>query len=446
MHFLRHRCVRPAIGKDHALSGKVVYIPAMAEGSVELFASIFRWLGIDAYATPPSDARTLELGAKYTGGDECYPAKVTVGDFMKLVESRGFDPKRTVYFMATANGPCRFGQYAVMMRKILREAGYGDVLVLGPRTEQGYGDLGNLGNLFVRGAWRALVCGDILRKLLLQTRPYEMVPGAADQAFRESVMDVCETLENNCADWRCHLRTLLQSLGRAGERFRNVPARYDPERPLIGIVGEIFCRLNNFSNFDLVRRLEKHGAECWMTDIAEWVAYTNSQEARDLRLTGHRFSLAMLKSRIRHHIQEADLELLLELFEKDFEGYDEARIETILKLAHPYLPWTGAEGEMVVSVGRAAYLATQGVDGIVDISPFSCMNGIVSEAMYPRLSRDYGGIPIRNFYFDGTQADLDRDLVIYLELARSYRERKTWTRRLPGRFVTEELGATRMAA
>ena len=48
------------------------------------------------------------------------------------------------------------------------------------------------------------------------------------------------------------------------------------------------------------------------------------------------------------------------------------------------------------------------------------MNGIVCEAIYPRISRDLGGIPIRNFYFDGTQSDLDRDLGVYMELARSY--------------------------
>lgn len=89
---------------------------------------------------------------------------------------------------------------------------------------------------------------------------------------------------------------------------------------------------------------------------------------------------------------------------------------------------------MVVSIGKAAYLALHGADGIVDISPFTCMNGIVSEAIYPKLSKDYGGIPIRNFYFDGTQADLQRDLGIYLELARSYREKKPYSRRYPARF------------
>ena len=38
--------------------------------------------------------------------------------------------------------------------------------------------------------------------------------------------------------------------------------------------------------------------------------------------------------------------------------------------------------------------------------------------------RDLGGIPIRNFYFDGTQSDLDRDLRVYMELARSYQKKR----------------------
>ena len=86
---------------------------------------------------------------------------------------------------------------------------------------------------------------------------------------------------------------------------------------------------------------------------------------------------------------------------------------------------------MVVNVGKVVHLAGKGVDGIIDISPFTCMNGIVCEAVYPRLSRDLGGLPIRNFYFDGTQSDLDRDLGVFLELALAYQKRKTHQRVYP---------------
>jgi len=435
MPLIGHRHVRRRIGPDHPLAGKRVYIPNMPEGSSEAFAHVFRWLGIEADRTPPSNARTRELGSKYTNGDECYPAIITVGDFLRIVEEPGFDPARAVFFMPAAEGPCRFGQYAPFLKKVLREAGYGDVQILSPSSQNGYNDLGNIAGAFLRAGWRALVCGDILHRALLKTRPYETIPGAADQAFEESLRDLCQTLETSCGDTGCQLRSLVESMTRARERFRRVPAHYDPEVPLIGVVGEIFCRLNTFSNEDLVRKLEGYGAECWLSHIAEWVEYTNAEQQRKLRLVRKSFSTAMLGAKIRSRIQKADEHALFAPFHEDFCGYEEPPVEEVLELAWPYLPARGVEGEMVLSVGKSAYLAQHGADGIIDISPFTCMNGIVSEAVYPKLSKDYGGIPIRNFYFDGTQSDLDRDLGIYLELARSYREKKTYKRAYPAYFA-----------
>ena len=434
MQLRAHRCVKPTLPSGHPLQGKTVYIPAMAQGAVEAFAAIFRWFGVAAQPTPSSNQHTLELGGRFTSGDECYPAKITVGDFMRILEQPGADPNRTVFFMATADGPCRFGQYVPFLRKTLAQAGFPQVQVYAPSTQQAYSDIASLGSTFERTAWRALVAADVLRKTLLQTRPYETVAGSADRAFAESVTDLCQAIESGCTDSACQMKSLVAAMQRARERFHVVPANYDRQRPLIGVVGEIFCRLNNFSNADLVRNLELQGGEGWLTDIAEWIAYCNSEVGRKLRLMGRTFSLEMLKSTLRSHIQHSDEQALLAPFAQDFAGYEEPHIGEVLELARPYLPATGVEGEMVVSIGKAAYLARHGADGIVDISPFTCMNGIVSEAIYPKLSKDYGGIPIRNFYFDGTQADLQRDLGIYLELARSYREKKRYARRYPARF------------
>ena len=435
MPLFGHRHVSRKIGPGHPLSGKTVYIPTMAEGGPEAFAAAFRWLGVKAQPTPPSDERTRELGGKYTTGDECYPAKVTVGDFLRVIEQPGFDAKLAAFFMPTADGPCRFGQYAPFLRKVLRDAGYGNVQILSPSSQNGYEDLGDIANLFLRVGWRALVCGDTLHRALLKTRPYETAPGAADRAFHESVEDVCRTIETSCADAGCQLHSLVEAMTRAHERFQRVPALYDREIPLIGVVGEIFCRLNTFSNEDLIRKLEGYGVEAWLSHIAEWVEYANNEQKRKLRLIGREISLEMIGTYLRSHIQHSDEKALMAPFEDDFVGYEEPPIEEILELAWPYLPTGGALGEMVLSVGKAAYLAKQGADGIIDISPFTCMNGIVSEAVYPKLSKDYGGIPIRNFYFDGTQSDLDRDLGIYLELARSYREKKPFPRRYPAYFA-----------
>ena len=432
---VRHRHTSCRISAGHPLAGKVVYIPAMAEGSVELFAAVFRWLGIDAHPTPPSQGRTLELGGKHTNGDECYPAKITVGDFFRILEQPNVDPNKTVFFMATAEGPCRFGQYAPYLKKVLADAGHTNVQVLSPSSKNGYTGLGEVGGHFVRAGWRALVMADILRKALLKTRPYETSNGAADKAFCESIRDVAETIESMCADPRCQLESLAAAMTRGRDRFRRVPVQYSTENVLIGVVGEIFCRLNNFSNDDLVRKLETYGAESRLSDIAEWIGYTNTEVVRRMKLEGKSVSLKMLKEKIRAHVQRSDEHALAAPFEHDFEGYEEPPIEEVLELAWPYLPANGALGEMVLSVGKAAWMAKNGADGIIDISPFTCMNGIVSEAIYPKLSADFGGIPIRNFYFDGTQSDFDRDLGIYMELARSYKEKKRYKREYPSNFA-----------
>jgi predicted nucleotide-binding protein (sugar kinase/HSP70/actin superfamily) len=422
------------IGPNHPLAGKTVYIPTMAEGSAEAFAAVFRWLGVNATPTPASNERTRELGAKYTNGDECYPAKVTVGDFIRVIEQPGFDPKRTMFFMPTAEGPCRFGQYAPFLAKTLREIGYGDVQILSPTSKNSYVDLGEISTPFLRAGWRSVVAADVLRKALHRVRPYELVPGASDKAYHESVADLCTTIETSCADNDCQLQALVAAMTRARDRYRHVPAQFDRDVPLIGVVGEIFCRMNTFSNDDLIRKLESYGAEAWLSDIAEWIQYTNAEQLRKLKLLRRYWSVDMLKTRLRWYVQNSDEHAIVKPFKEDFAGYEEPDVYMIFECAQPYLPVTGVQGEMVLSVGKAAYLAQHGADGIIDISPFTCMNGIVSEAVYPKLSKDHGGIPIRNFYFDGTQSDLDRDLGIYMELARSYREKKPYARKYPPHF------------
>jgi predicted nucleotide-binding protein (sugar kinase/HSP70/actin superfamily) len=428
-------CAGAAAAEDavrgHSLSGKKIYIPPMAYGSTKAFAAAFRAVGLDADATPPSDYRTRELGARYTSGDECYPAKVTVGDFMKVLEAPGADPSRTVFFLPTAEGPCRFGQYSPYLRHVLDASGYAAATVLSPTSNDAYSGLGEMARPFMRTGWRALLAADILQKLLLIYRPFELQPGETERVYEACLDDVCRTIESTPVKPAGQLLALRDSLLRCRDRFRAIPGRRDRSTPLIGIVGEIFCRLNTFSNENLVRRLEEYHAEAWLSDIAEWVWYTNSEQFRKLKLTGRLWTKEALGAWVRNHAQKRDEHVLMEPFRQDFTGYEEPDIYEILEGARPYLPREGAFGEMVLNVGKVVYLARKGADGIIDISPFTCMNGIVCEAIYPKLSRDLGGIPIRNFYFDGTQSDLDRDLGVYLELARGYQKRKKFARAWP---------------
>ena len=69
---------------------------------------------------------------------------------------------------------------------------------------------------------------------------------------------------------------LVKRLTSIRDQFLNLPLK-EPlgSRPLLGVVGEIYLRFNTFSNQDIMRRIEQHGGECWIADIAEWIWYTN---------------------------------------------------------------------------------------------------------------------------------------------------------------------------
>ncbi len=419
--------------REYGLEGRTLYLPQMPYGGTYLLAAAIRSIGFDAWPTTDSDERTLDLGARMTSGDECYPQKITLGDFLRIIEDEG--KENVAFLMPSANGPCRFGQYLHLARAKFDELGYGEVPIISITSNDGYSSIGEYSMDLVRTAWRAVLAQDILMKLLLKTRPYEREKGSTDRIYHESLVDVGEAISLMGVKHRERMDAVEAAMLRARERFRALPADYDASRPLIGVVGEIFCRHNTFSNFDLIRVVEEQGGECWLSDIGEWVWYTDDEQRRRLTEQGKRLGKDNTIRYIKSVIMRRDEHRLYAPFAEDFIGYEEPHdVKDVLEMSKPYLPYTGALGEMVLSSGKTIYMYEKGADGIIDISPFTCMNGIVVEAVYPSLSKDLEDMPIRVFYFDGTQGDLERDVGIFIELARTYQRRKTKVRRYPACF------------
>jgi predicted nucleotide-binding protein (sugar kinase/HSP70/actin superfamily) len=396
----------------------------MGRGSSIAFAAAFRSVGVDAEICPESDQRTLELGGRHTSGEECLPAKITLGNFLKVTEQPGFVPERTAFFMTTADGPCRFGQYAPYITGVLKSLALDQVTVFSPSSRDGYGGIGVHARELMRTALRGLVCADVLRAMVHRTRPYEVTRGDTDRVHDDAIADVARVLERPGVPHKIRMQQLEASLAGAGRQFRQIATRQADDRVLIGVLGEIYCRLTPFANNTLIRKIEDLGGECVLAPLVEWVRYTNEEHQKRLRRKGLRFSKAMLGAKISDFVQGRDEHRLYRVFREELRGYEEPSIREVLEASQPYLPHTGALGEMTLSVGKAVCYYRQGCDGVVDVSPFTCMNGIVTEAVYPRVSADHDDIPIRNTYFDGVRANLDRDLDVFMELARSYRGRK----------------------
>jgi predicted nucleotide-binding protein (sugar kinase/HSP70/actin superfamily) len=427
--------------EQNLLAGRTIYVPQMCSGTARIFCGAMRSLGVDARPSPSSDARTRELAARHCTGDECYPHMVTLGDFLKLTEEPGFEPKKTAFFLPKTSGPCRFGQYSQLISKVLSAAGLDDVQIISPSCENGYRDLGKDGPEMMHYVWWAVVAGDLLRKILLRTRPYECRKGEADAAYEQCINDATDALARSEHRGKAKFADLKECLLRCRERFEKVEADYRSDRLLIGVAGEIFCRLNTFSNDDLVRKIEDHGGEAWVTDMGEWVYYSNYWEMEEIRSFETPRSMRMLGLWLSDRIQHRNEHELTALFSEALIGGEEpSQVKELVNRGARYIDPHAAMGEMILNLGKASWLQQKGADGMVDICPFSCMNGIICESIYPQVSRDLDGMPIRNFYFDGTQTNLDEGVGIFMELAAHYSRNKKHQRRVPTYFDLPDKG------
>ena len=393
---------------------KKIYIPYMCDHSFAV-AAAFKACGVDADVFPESDEETLYWGRKLTSGKECYPCILTTGDMVKLVKDPNFDHERAAFFMPSGNGPCRFGQYHRFHRLVLDDLGFHHVPIYSPNQDETlYSDLGIMGSQFARLGWQGIVAVDLLMKKLLETRPYEKERGETDQVYEESLKRVCEAILNG--------DNLEEALRKSIEGFNQIEVDGPGTKPLIGIVGEIFVRLNRFANENVIQKIEQFGGEAWIAPLTEWILYVNTI-AQKRSLKNRSFS-NLLKVFLTDYYQKKDEHHLEKIFKNHLRNFGEPKTRSIFKRAKPYID-SSFEGEAILSVGKTIDFAKRGASGIVNIMPFTCMPGTIVSALLKRYQEENNNIPILNMAYDGQeQTNTLTRLEAFMYQAKGFQNRK----------------------
>ena len=393
------------------VGGRRLWVP-YANEAARMLAATMRAYGIDAETLPRSPDVGLNLARQAISEDVCLPALMTTEDMLYRVGQPDFDPAKEAFFQGNAEGPCRFGMYSMLQRRILDKLGHKnvDIVTLGSKSEHG-----GLGIMFALVAWDAILCHDLLFKMVQRTRPYEIEKGASEAIFESylrKIIDLVPEHKRKVESGKLaamlntrHLEELRELLRRAREDFALISMRSE-DRPLVGVVGEFYVRLHDGANQDILRKLESEGAETWLAPMTEFFSYSNfigkllsADRLRDCGLGKEELSEytsrwlnARLVKKEEHALFSATLPFL--------DGYEDIGSEEIIREGSKYVDHNFG-GEAICSMGKSEDFAKRGLAGIVSVIPFNCMPGNTVTALSQALRRRHGNIPFLNLDYDG---------------------------------------------
>ena len=366
----------------HSKKGKVLFVPNMEPYCVKIMHSVFTTLGYKSIVLEESD-ETLALGFKHTSGGECVPCPITTGALIKAMQTYDFAPEDVALFMPTACGPCRFGQYAKLNEIIFKKKGWDKIQIMSPSAENAYDGMPLKARV---NLWKALLLGDIFRKIACKIRPYEINKGETDRII-EKHMDKMSKLFT-----QFDVSKASQLLKECVKEIQQIEIT-DEKRPLVGVVGEIYVRSDSYINNDLIRKIEELGGEAWLTPFSEWIFYTVkvTELLRQQHSTNSKNVLQKLKSVKSKAINWLETTFVFEKWEKEFyaaaspilDDRHEWDVEDVMEEGLKYIPWQ-FEGESILTLGRAKlFVKKDGAKAIVNASPMFCIAWNCNDQHFP---------------------------------------------------------------
>lgn len=385
------------------------FLPYFAD-HVRAFAGVLRAAGHHVEVLPPPDEESRSLGTQVSSGKECHPFALLVGDLVKLIKTRTV-PEHSVFFFPGTSMPCLLAQYGSAHALALKEMAVHDIQVLTPDTAALLNLLKPAGMI---NLWRGLVIIDLLLKATCELRPYEKMPGATDRAYEQNLMEIERALAGEL--------NLGFTLEHCLARLERIQLRPQEVRPIVGVAGDIYTRVNAFANDELFSRLEAMGCEVWPSPFLVDTTEFGARHALQRGLS-RRKAMDVLKSAALLLAEEHEAKLIRERFYERLGLVPEATYEEIQATVRPYLgPETTSI--LLLNVAKILDFARRGADGVINAYCFNCMVGNATSALIKRIRNEHGNLPITSLvYGDANPAVLSTRLEAFVHQVKRHHQR-----------------------
>lgn len=321
--------------------------------------ALLRHLGCDVVQGQKPNKRSLEMGVRYAPELVCLPFKVTLGDMFGALE-RGAD---TLLFIGGGDWSCRYGYYGRIQCSILRRLGYEfrsifvgnkDIkFVASEILRMNSGSWTTAIKNWTRGfavAWHKSKLVDEVESLARHFRPHEQNRGECARLSHKFLKRIDDE------DRVLALRKMKKEIR---EEFCSIRRTGQPAPLRIMLVGESYCVIEPFVNFDIIEKLGELGVHA------------------EPFLTAHRW--------LFYHAMRIN----------EDRGFPRKEARALAQPVWQY----NAGGEDQLSIAYTIRAAQQGFDGVIHLMPFSCMPETAALPVFERVCRLYN-IPFLNISLD----------------------------------------------
>lgn len=338
--------------------GKKIKVAFPHMGTISIaWAAGLRKIGVEPFVPPYTSKKTLSYGTKNSPEAICLPYKLILGNFIEAIEG-GAD----YVAMITSPGICRLGEYGNNIQNTLKDLGYKAnyiELSLYDGIKGLYNFLKEISGkndpiLIMRAiniTIRKIFAIDDLDRALSYYRAREVKFGEAEKHYKKA-LKMIDKVESTL-DLKHVYHEALKEIEKT---------EIDPNREVLNVdlTGEIFLVNDEFSNQNIERELGRMGVE-----------------TRRSLTVGSFLKDAIIPKAFRPpetHLQRAE------------------------RMAKPYL-MRDIGGDALECVSDVVFADVHGKDGIIHISPFTCMPEIMSQNIFPTMRGDHD-IPILTLIMD----------------------------------------------
>ena len=365
--------------------GYTILLPQMIPIHFELFEAAVNSQGYNIKLLRECTDKTIETGLRYVNNDACYPSIITTGQFIEALQSGEYDVNKTALIMSQTGGGCRATNYIAFIRKALKDAGFANVPVIsfnvqGLEKATGFKITPSMATSLIK----SIFYGDLLQKLLLRNRPYEIHKGETQKLY-EKWLEKCKKMaaKSNLIEYKQTIKDMIKD-------FEKIEIDTTIEKPKVGIVGEVLIKYHPFGNNEVIKVLEEEGAEVISPDFMGFIKYTCTQKITNYRL----LKTDKKKSKIFKFVID-----LIELVEKDLakelkkskKGYlPPANIFKLQDKVEDILSIGNQTGEGWFLTAEMIEYIEHDIPNIVCVQPFACLpNHVVGKGVIKSIREKY---------------------------------------------------------